>query len=433
MPASSRPRAARGRWRPARTARLRLTLLYGGLFLLCGAGLLTITYLLSERAINQPTAARIPASNGVPTLIPVHPVEPAPGSPAAASLSSTDRAVTHQLAAQRASDLHQLLVNSGIAFALVAVLAIVLGWYVAGRVLAPVRTITAAARSISASNLNERLALHDADQEFRELGDTLDDLFARLEAAFAAQRNFVANASHELRTPIAWEQTLLQVALGDSKATNAALREACQQVLAASKQQQGLVEGLLSLATSERELQRHEPIDLAALTKGVLLSARPEALRRNVEITATTEPAFTAGHPALLERLVTNLIDNAIRHNTPAGAVDVQTATTPAGDAQLVVANTGPEIQRSEIGRLFEPFQRLTGARTDGRSGHGLGLSIVRAIAAAHHAQLTAQPQPGGGLTVEVTFLAGAEREPGAVGPPTARAEDRHVSRPGGT
>jgi len=392
-------------WRlPARTARLRLTLLYGGLFLACGAGLLTITYVLSEQAIGQRDAVRAPASSAVPSLVPVHPVEPKPGSHAAASLAVTDRDVTRQLAAQRASDLHHLLVSSGIALALVAVLAILIGWYVAGRVLAPIRTITTTARRISASNLHERLALVDADEEFKQLGDTLDDLLARLEAAFEAQRHFVANASHELRTPIAWEQTLLQVALAEPKPTNAAMREACEKVLEASKQQQGLVEGLLTLATSERELDHHEPIDLADLVDAVLVTARAEADRHDIEITAAITPAPTNGHPALLERLITNLIDNAIRYNSPGGGVHVQTATTPSGHAHLVVSNTGPEIQPTDIQRLFEPFQRLKVERTNGRSGHGLGLSIVKAIAAAHHAQLTAQPRPDGGLKVEVRF-----------------------------
>jgi signal transduction histidine kinase len=397
---------------PARTARLRLTLLYGGLFLACGAVLLTITYLLSEHAIDQRNAARIPASSGVPTLVPVHPVEPPPGSQAAASLATTDRTVTRQLAAQRASDLHHLLVNSVIALALVAVLAILLGWYVAGRVLAPVRTITATARRISASNLDERLALDDGDEEFKQLGDTLNDLFARLEAAFEAQRHFVANASHELRTPIAWEQTLLQVALADPNPTNGAFRDACEKVLAASKQQQGLVEGLLMLATSERGLDHHDPIDLATLADAVLLTARAEAERRNIEITAASKPAPTHGHSALVERLITNLIDNAVRYNNPGGRVDVQTTTTPDGRAQLVVSNTGPEIPLTDIRRLFEPFQRLKTARTNGRTGHGLGLSIVKAIATAHHAQLAAQSQPDGGLKIEVSFPAATPTSP---------------------
>jgi len=391
---------------PARSARLRLTLLYGTVFLFLGAVLLAITYLLSRQAIDNGRMARVPASSSVLSLVPVHPMEPAPGSSAAASLAATDRAVTRQLAAQRASDLHHLLVNSGIALAVVAVLAILLGWFVAGRVLRPVRTITVTARRISATNLHERLALDDADEEFRQLGDTLDALFARLQTAFEAQQHFVANASHELRTPIAWEQTLLQVALANPNATNAALREACEKVLAASKQQQGLVEGLLMLATSERGLDHHEPLDLAILADAVLRGPWPEAGEREIELSAALEPAPTTGHPAVIERLIANLIDNAVRYNVAGGHVHVQTTTTTHGHAHLIVSNTGPEIPPTEIERLLEPFQRLKTARTNGHGGYGLGLSIVQAIATAHHAQLTARPRPGGGLKIEVGFPA---------------------------
>jgi signal transduction histidine kinase len=396
---------------PARTARLRLTLLYGALFLACGAVLLTVTYVLSKQAIDSGQMHRVPASSDVPALngVRVHPVEPAPGSHAAAALAAVDR----QLTAQRASDLHHLLLNSGIALALVAVLALLLGWYVAGRVLRPVRTITATARRISASNLHERLALDDADHEFRDLGDTLDDLFARLESAFQAQRHFVANASHELRTPLAWEQTLLQFALANPNATNAALRETCEKALAASKQQQGLIEALLTLATSERGLDHHEPIDLSMLTNNVLHGARGEAERRTIEITAATDPAPTSGHSGLVERLIANLIDNAVRYNTRGGHVHVQTRTTDRR-AVLLVSNTGPEIPLTEIERLFEPFRRLKTARSNGHDGYGLGLSIVQAIATAHHAQLTAQPRNEGGLDVQVRFPANLHELPSA-------------------
>jgi signal transduction histidine kinase len=383
---------------PARTARLRLTLLYGGLFLACGAVLLAINYLLSAHAIDNGHGVRLPTSRAAPAL-PSAAAQPPAGSQAAAYLAG-------QVAAQRASDLHGLLINSGIALAIVATLALLLGWYVAGRVLRPVRTITATARRISASNLHERLALDDSDEEFRQLGDTLDDLFARLEIAFEAQRHFVANASHELRTPLAWEQTLLQFALANPDATNAALRETCEKALAASKQQQGLIEALLTLATSERELDHHEPIDLSVLTDAALLAARPQAEQCEIQITVATEPAPTSGHPALVERLITNLIDNAVLHNNPGGHLHVQTTTTPDGYAQLVASNSGPEIPPTEIQRLFEPFQRLKNARNNGQGGYGLGLSIVDAIATTHHAQLTARPRNGGGLEVQVSFPA---------------------------
>jgi len=287
--------------------------------------------------------------------------------------------------------------------------------------------MTTAARRISASNLYERLALSGPDDEFKVLGDTLDDLLARLQTAFEAQRHFIANASHELRTPLAWEQMLLQVALADPNATNAALREACEKVLTASKRQQGLVEALLTLASSERGLDHHEPIDLSVLAGAVLLALRPEADKRHVEISAAIDPAPTSGHPALVERLITNVIENAVRHNIPGGRVHVQT-TAADHRAVLLVSNTGPEIPSTEIQRLFEPFQRLETARTNGLGGYGLGLSIVQAIAAAHRARLTAEPRPGGGLKVQVRFPLATAVHPGVESPDPV-AHDNTTSR----
>ena len=370
---------------PSWSARLRLTLLYGVLLLASGALLLTITYLLFEDFTDGEEWLRPSVLSGGPY------VTYGPRGQAQAAFSPMDGLQ----AMQRASDLHQLLTNSGIALAIVGVLGFLLSWYVAGRVLRPVRTMAVTARRISASNLYERLALRGPDDEFKVLGDTLDDLLARLQTAFEAQQHFIANASHELRTPLAWEQMLLQVALADPNATSAALREACEMVLTASRRQQGLVEALLMLATSERGLDHHEPIDLSVLADAALLAIRPEADQRQLEITAAIEPAPTSGHQALVERLITNLIDNAVRHNVPGGRVRVQT-TTADHRAVLLVSNTGPEIPSTEIQRLFEPFQRLETQRTSGQGGYGLGLSIVQAIAAAHRARLTAEPRPGG-------------------------------------
>jgi signal transduction histidine kinase len=278
-----------------------------------------------------------------------------------------------------------------------------LGWYVAGRVLRPVRTIARTARTISARNLNERLALDGPDDEFKELGDTLDQLLARLQAAFDSQRHFVANASHELRTPLTVERSLLQIALSDPNPTIESLLTTCQNALDNSEQQQHLIDGLLTLARSEGGLDNREPCDLAQLTEQVLLAPRSDIDRLGLTITTTLHPAPIHGNPRLLERLIANLVENAIHHNTHGGHVEITTGIRDQR-ALLTVTNSGPVIPADEIQRLFQPFQRLNGTRTQHTNGHGLGLSIVQAIATAHNATITAQAQQDGGLAIEVGF-----------------------------
>jgi signal transduction histidine kinase len=366
---------------PRRTAQLRLTALYGGLFLVSGAALLAVNYVLFERAAQS--------AGG-----------PLPPDPTARRLA---KLAAGAAADQLASDRHQLLVNSAIALAIVAALAIVLGWIVAGRVLRPVRTISATARRISAANLRERLALDGADEEFKELGDTLDDLFARLDASFEAQRHFVANASHELRTPLTAERTLLQVALANPATTAERWRSTAQELLASNQEQERLIEALLTLATSEGGLDRREPVDLSVVTDAVLLASRNEVDRLGLHVETTIRPAPIDGDPLLIERMETNLVDNAHQHNVPGGRVEITTGTEQ-GRAVLTVANTGPVIPPGEVDRLFQPFQRLDARRIHHTNGHGLGLSSVRAIAAAHGATITADAPSGGGLTITVTF-----------------------------
>jgi signal transduction histidine kinase len=306
-------------------------------------------------------------------------------------------------AAQRAADSHQLLVNSGIALAIVAVLALLAGWLVAGRMLRPIRTITRTARRISSASLHERLALDGPQDELKELGDTLDELFGRLDAAFAAQRHFVANAAHELRTPLTAERTLLQVALDDPGTTTAAWRSTANEVLASSDEQARLIEALLALASSESGLDGHEPVDLAATVTTTLVELQPEIDRLGIHIDEATTPAPLEGDPLLVERLVANLLNNAVRHNLVDGHVEVVTGVKES-QAVLSVSNTGPLIPPAEVDRLFQPFQRLDRRRTHYDEGHGLGLSIVRAIATAHQASISAHPMPNGGLAVSVTF-----------------------------
>ena len=292
---------------------------------------------------------------------------------------------------------NRLLGAAAIGLVAMVVVSVFVGWVVSGRFLRPLRTMTATARDISASNLHRRLGPTGRSDELAVLAATLDDLFARLEAAFEAQRRFVANASHELRTPLTAERTLLQVALADPD--DEALRAACRDVLALGRTQERLIDALLTLASSEQGIEQREPFDLASIAAGVLRTRSSGELR----ISATLEAAPATGDPRLVESLVANLVDNALRHNVAGGTVEVASGTSD-GRAWVAVRNTGPVVPPDQVDRLFEPFQRLGGQRLRHTDGHGLGLAIVRAIATAHGASLTARARPAGGLEVEVVF-----------------------------
>jgi signal transduction histidine kinase len=371
---------------PRPTARLRLTLLYGSLFTLAGAALLGFTYWLFDRATAGKTILPQPRHQ----TMRLHKDLP---------YQEFAQAYIHQ----HALDLHTLLTQSGIALVVMAALAFALGWMVAGRVLRPLRTITATARAISATSLHERLALAGPDDEFKELADTLDELLARLEASFTAQRNFVANASHELRTPLTLDQTLLELTLRDPDATIERWRTCGQEVLQSSRQQERILDALLTLATSQAGIARRKPTDLSKIMAARLLTASGQIDSQQLHIHTSLRPAALHGDPDLIGRLAANLIDNAVQHNVPDGTITLTTAKQD-GHAVLSVTNTGPLIPPAEIGRLFEPFQRLTTTRTTNDSGHGLGLSIVRAIATAHGATIAAHARPEGGLRIRVSF-----------------------------
>jgi signal transduction histidine kinase len=376
--------------RPRNTVRLRLTLLYGGLFILSGACLLTITYLL------------VRAAGGVVVAITHYETGGPAGSgsiPPPPPLSSA----SGYASAQHAAELRQLLGYSAIALAIMAIASVVLGWLVAGRVLHPLRTITTSVKQISASNLNERLTADGPDDELSELAATFNALLDRLEAAFDAQRQFVANASHELRTPLARERTVMEVALRDPKATVGSLRAAGERVLASGMQQERLIEALLTLARSQRGLGYREPFDLRNVAAAELGNRLPDGETASPRLSSRLRAAPTTGDQRLAERLVANLVDNAIRHNVPGGEVEIVTETV-AGRALISVANTGPEIAATEIARLKQPFQRRDSRRGSPRDGLGLGLSIVAAIAVAHDAAFELRPRPGGGLVAEVRF-----------------------------
>jgi signal transduction histidine kinase len=345
--------------------RIRLALLYGGVFLVLALVVLSIPFLAVSETMHV-------GSSGTPVV------------------SYPGRTLLPQITVA--------LVTLAIAVAL----SLGVGWLMAGRLLRPLRAIVATARDISATNLSRRLRTGDRDDEFSRLGHTLNDLFARLEASFESQRHFVANAAHELRTPLTAERTVLQVALRDPDASVASLRTACTQVLQLGEQQEQLIDALLTLAGSERGIARAEPFDLAEVAAGVI-----EDVIEDVKVDARLGPAPAEGDSRLAESLVANLVGNAIRHNVPGGWASIATQTD--GDrAVLRVSNSGPVIPPAEIDRLFQPFQRLGDERVRRQDGHqgglGLGLAIVRAIAVAHGAELTAHSRPEGGLDITVRF-----------------------------
>jgi signal transduction histidine kinase len=383
---------------PRRTIRLRLALLYGGVFFISGAILLALIYgavAHTHHAYSQVVPAPViglSSSQAAPAQLP-------PGS-GHVTVSIVD---SHQ----RIADLQVLAIVSVLALAVMAAVSMGLGWLIAGRVLRPLRTITTAARDISATNLHQRLALQGPDDEFKELGDTFDGLLGRLDQSFQSQRQFVANASHELRTPLARLKTLAQVALSDPDASVESLRAAHKRVLVAEQQLEGLIGALLNLASSERALDHHEPVDLAAVTEEVIAARRQEIECQNLAFNATLDSARVEGSRQLIEQLVANLLDNAIEHNVTGGRVDVST-TTSEGQAILSVTNDGPVIPAEELDRLQQPFQRLGADRTSRGDGHGLGLSIVYAIATAHAGTLSVRSRAAGGLHVTVRLPSSA-------------------------
>ncbi len=388
---------------PRPTIRLRLTLLYGALFLLSGAALLTLLYLLVGQATSMIVAYRSASGELGVTL------QTQLGSPPQVvtgggfgQLPGPDqlRILSSQY---HDASMGQLLIWSGVALAIMAVLSVVIGWMVAGRVLRPLHDMAAEVREMSASSLDRRLALTGPRDELAELGGTFNDLLGRLQAAFDAQRQFVANASHELRTPLARQRTVLQVAISDPDATVDSLRAAAERAVVAGRQQERLIEALLTLARGERGLEGRDSVDLGALAADAVNARREQVGARDLHLDLRLAATTVIGDPWLLEQLAGNLVDNAIRYNRRGGQLAVTTAADD-GASVLTVTNDGEPLEPSQVARLFEPFERLGGARTDHGDGWGLGLSIVRAIAAAHGATLTARARPVGGLQVDVRF-----------------------------
>jgi len=416
---------------PKTTVRWRLTLLYGGLFLVCGAALLAITYTLVDHATvtNGPFRAYVNTIGPPPTAsrpklqrAPIQAFARPPTSKIPEQIqrllktASGRRAVFTVGSVQRISDLHQLVIESSIALAIMAIISGALGWVVAGRVLAPLRTMTTAAQQISETNLHERLAMAGPPDELRQLADTIDGLLQRLEGAFDAERRFVANASHELRTPLTAVRALLEMVLSDPRATVRTFRTTCRQVLEESEQQEQLIDALLALAQGQRGVEARDRIDLAAVAEDVLRAHEAEAAARGIDVDALLEPAPILGDRRLIARLVSNLVDNAVRHNARGGTARIVVRTGPS-DVDLAVVNTGPVVPAAEIDRLLQPFQRLAGDRVGHGDGVGLGLSIVAAIANGHDAVLDVKPGAHGGLEVSVRFARAPDADREAASP----------------
>jgi signal transduction histidine kinase len=403
--------AGAGRRRPVR---LRLTLVYSGLFLAAGAVLLAVTYGLVAQSLST---TPLPADTGPQAsqyltqalqLCKERGLDPIALSKceqtAEGSLNGVSKA---SLEDQRSRTLAHLLDYSLAALAALVFASTWLGWIVAGRVLRPVHAITAAARRASEENLGERIALAGPDDELKELADTFDAMLARLDAAFASERRFVADASHELRTPLTVMRTAIDVTLAKPGRTPAQLEAMAVEVRHAADRAEALIEALLTLARSDRGTGPREPLDVAALAEDALDAAAPAIRAHPVTVQTALEPAPAVGDPVLVERLVTNLIDNAVRHNVPGGWVQVATGTR-AGMAFIDVANGGPLIPPELVPSLFEPFRRLSD-RAGSPDGMGLGLSIVRSVALAHRGHATARLRPAGGLEITVSLPGYAE------------------------
>ena len=433
-PAPARPAGLRRLW-PARV-RTRLTLLYAGLFLAAGCVLLGLSYGLVAASLpakgtvsgNPPLTrlqfatyctgkgpgARAPTSAASPAGTAGKTRGPAPkgtGLPPSkvkylcrqqrAYLAGSRSAAV----AQRRRTLHSLLLFSGLGLALLTVASAAAGWIVSGRVLRPVAMITETARRASDQHLGERIGLAGARDELKELADTFDEMLERLDRAFTAQRRFVADASHELRTPLTVMRTAIDVTLAKPGHSKEQLEAMARRVRRSIDRAEAMTEALLTLAVSQQgSARRSEAADLATSADDALEALAPQVRQLDLRLRATLEPAATTGDPDLLDRMVANLIGNAVRHNVPGGEISVS-AGTRDGVAFLRVANTGPVVPPPALPTLFEPFRRLEGRAARG-DGAGLGLAIAQSVASLHGTTVQARCRPAGGLDVEVTLPA---------------------------
>jgi signal transduction histidine kinase len=384
----------RKRFRP--TVRLRLTLLYGGMFLAVGAVLLVVNYFLVRRSLSvQPSVLQerieIRLGHSIFSF----------QAPPLSEYRQLERLLREAAEGLRSDALHALLVQSLAAFAAMAVVCFGLGWLVAARALRPLKTITGTARRLSEETLHERIDLQGPEDELKELADTFDEMLERLDAAFDSQRRFVANASHELRTPLAIIRAELDVTLSNPNPSQEELRAMAEVVRQASDRSERLIDSLLTLARTEGGTMGDNVVDLRMLAGRVLDRFGPQAEQRSIRLGRSLLPAEVRGDEVLLERLIENLVENAIRYDRPGGWVDVATRSRADG-ATLSVRNGGDGTRVAEVESLFEPFRRGDQDRVRSDRGVGLGLAIVRAVAKAHGGRVEATSPDTGGLDVRV-------------------------------
>ena len=379
-----------------RSVRARIALACAALFLVTGAAFVAATYTLVDHSLGPaPPTSRIPSA-----LVSTCRKAQANGT------LKPNRALAAQCqyflgaANQRSSDLHELLVWSLVGLGAATLIAGVLGWAIGRRILLPLHHVTAAALQASQEHLDERINLDGPDDELKQLADTFDDMLDRLDLAFASQRRFVANASHELRTPLTSMRTLIDVAMAKPARTTEQLETVVGRVRQALDRSEALIDGLLTLARSDRGLANQELVDLEAAAQDAIDQVSAAARTTGIVVDADLSPAPTFGDRVLIERLAANLVDNAVRYNTRGGSISVVTGTDN-DTSYLYVSNTGPFVPESVVASLFEPFNRLDGRDSNGE-GVGLGLSIVTSIVSAHRGDLQAQALPTGGMKISV-------------------------------
>lgn len=381
-----------------RSIRLRLAITYAVVLLGTCAALLALNYALLYQNLYKDIDG--PPPSAVAEMC----RDVAPVDVAESKCDSIERSVA-EADRLRTDTLLRTVGTSAVALAVTAVLGLVVSWILAGRMLRPLRTLTSATRRISQDRLHERVALTGPQDELKELADTFDEMVTRLEASFNSQRRFVADAAHELRTPLSIVRTGAEVQLAKRQSTPEQWEAMARRALTATGRAERMLDGLLALARSDSGVIADQPYDLALAAAAALSDADGAAERAELTVTSDLRPAPVSGDPVLLDRLVSNLVDNAIRHNHRGGRVDVVTGNGD-GEAVVTVTNGGDDIPPAEVDRLFEPFQRLASHRTAGPGSTGLGLAIVRSIVRAHEGTVTASPNAGGGLTVTITLPA---------------------------